>query len=114
MFIKVLSVLIAGISAQSNEFSEVNMDNPVMDLSDSIDLTRACDSISDCYNCTLSNCLWQASACSKKSANVDENSRPPLTVKDFFNMGQECQDTEKRCKKMVPEGDGKLTNFTFS
>ena len=59
-----------------------------------INLRQECFTYTDCFNCTLSNCLYQNQKC-VQDRSIDRNNS--LSVNDFFTNGLECGDPLKYC-----------------
>lgn len=77
------------VGAQNVEINNRYFDNVDLPLA----FTEQCDAITDCFTCTLSNCLWRGASCEVTQ------SRGPLSVQDFFSRGRVCGDPLYMCNK---------------
>jgi hypothetical protein len=59
------------------------------------DFPGGCDTISDCFNCTLSNCNWGAGGCQMSFGGIEKGE---TTVEFIFKNAPICGDPLQACK----------------
>ena len=70
-------------------------------------LPSVCGNFNDCFNCTLSNCIWQPTT--KTCRKTAHNGR--VKIKDFYSRGKYCGDPLNFCKTGLSKSGETIWTF---